>query len=100
MSACAPLITGASIVGRLRSGYDVTGNEGETVPSECHSADMTAKHSPHVALTEPLIRLIDRKVAEGRHASASEAVRAALRPPEREEAQSGGDAGEDSPPCG
>ncbi len=56
---------------------------------------MTAKHSRHVALTEPLARLIDRKVAEGRYASASEVVRAALRLLEREDARPGGDAGED-----
>lgn len=40
---------------------------------------MAAKHHRHVALTEPLARFLDRAVAEGRYASASEVVRAGLR---------------------
>jgi antitoxin ParD1/3/4 len=47
---------------------------------------MAAKHSRHVALTEPLARFVDRQVAGGRYASASEVVRAALRLLERDEA--------------
>lgn len=46
---------------------------------------MAAKHSRHVALTEPLARFLDRQVNEGRYASASEVVRAALRLLERQE---------------
>lgn len=46
---------------------------------------MAARHHRHVALTEPLARFLDRQVAEGRYASASEVVRAGLRLPiERE----------------
>lgn len=40
---------------------------------------MAAKHHRHVALTEPLARFVERQVAEGRYASASEVVRAGLR---------------------
>jgi antitoxin ParD1/3/4 len=40
---------------------------------------MPVKHSRHVALTESLARFIDRQVAEGRYATASEVMRAALR---------------------
>ena len=40
---------------------------------------MTAKHSRHIALTGPLASYVDRKVACGEYASASEVVRAALR---------------------
>ena len=47
---------------------------------------MAAKHHRHVALTEPLARFIDQQVTEGRYASASEVVRAALRLLERQEA--------------
>ena len=39
---------------------------------------MPAKHSMHVALTEPLVRYVRDKVAEGGHASASDVVRLAL----------------------
>jgi antitoxin ParD1/3/4 len=46
---------------------------------------MAAKYHRHVALTEPLARFLDRQVAEGRYASASEVVRAALRLLERQE---------------
>lgn len=46
---------------------------------------MAAKHHRHVALTEPLARFIDRQVSEGRYASASEVVRAALWLLERQE---------------
>ena len=46
---------------------------------------MAAKHHRHVALTEPLAQFLDRQVAEGRYASASEVVRAALRLLERQE---------------
>ncbi|MFC5568256.1 type II toxin-antitoxin system ParD family antitoxin [Rubellimicrobium aerolatum] len=47
---------------------------------------MAAKHHRHVALTEPLSRFLDQQVAEGRYASASEVMRAALRLLERQEA--------------
>ena len=40
---------------------------------------MAAKHHRHIALTEPLARFVERQVAEGRYASASEVVRAGLR---------------------
>ena len=40
---------------------------------------MTAKHPRHIALTGPLASCVDRKVACGEYASASEVVRAALR---------------------
>ena len=40
---------------------------------------MTAKHPRHIALTGPLASYVDRKVACGEYASASEVVRAALR---------------------
>ena len=40
---------------------------------------MAAKHHRHVALTEPLAKFVERQVAEGRYASASEVVRAGLR---------------------
>jgi antitoxin ParD1/3/4 len=46
---------------------------------------MAAKHHRHVALTEPLARFLDQQVAEGRYASASEVMRAALRLLERQE---------------
>jgi antitoxin ParD1/3/4 len=46
---------------------------------------MAAKYHRHVALTEPLARFIDQQVTEGRYASASEVVRAALRLLERQE---------------
>ena len=46
---------------------------------------MAAKHSRHVALTELLARFVDRQVAEGRYASASEVVRAGLRLLQRSE---------------
>ena len=47
---------------------------------------MAAKHHRHVALTEPLSRFLDQQVTEGRYASASEVVRAALRLLECQEA--------------
>jgi antitoxin ParD1/3/4 len=40
---------------------------------------MAAKHHRHVALTEALTNFVDQQVAEGRYASASEVMRAALR---------------------
>ncbi len=40
---------------------------------------MAAKYHRHVALTEPLSRFLDQQVGEGRYATASEVVRAALR---------------------
>ena len=40
---------------------------------------MAAKHSRHIALTEPLARHVDTAVAAGDYASASEMVRVALR---------------------
>jgi antitoxin ParD1/3/4 len=46
---------------------------------------MAAKYHRHVALTEPLARFLDQQVAEGRYASASEVMRAALRLLERQE---------------
>ena len=51
---------------------------------------MPVLHSRHVALTEPLARFIDGQLAEGRYATASEVVRAALRLlMEREDARMG-----------
>jgi putative addiction module CopG family antidote len=46
---------------------------------------MAAKYHRHVALTQPLTLFLDRQVAEGRYASVSEVVRAALRLLERQE---------------
>lgn len=40
---------------------------------------MAAKHSRHVALTEPLARFVDEQVAKGHYAAASKVVRTALR---------------------
>ena len=40
---------------------------------------MVARHYRHIALTEPLARFVERQVADGRHASAGEAMRAGLR---------------------
>ena len=40
---------------------------------------MAAKHTLHVALTEPLVRYVHDQVASGQYATASEVVRAALR---------------------
>lgn len=46
----------------------------------CPMSDrMAAKHHRHVALTETLTSFVDQQVAEGRYASASEVMRAALR---------------------
>lgn len=39
---------------------------------------MPAKHTLHVALTEPLVRYVRDKVAAGHHATASDVVRASL----------------------
>ena len=40
---------------------------------------MATKHHRHTALTDPLARSVERQVAEGRYASASQVVRAGLR---------------------
>ncbi|TXM70434.1 type II toxin-antitoxin system ParD family antitoxin [Methylobacterium sp. WL120] len=40
---------------------------------------MAAKHSRHIALTEPLIAYVQAQVAKGDYTSISEDVRAALR---------------------
>jgi len=40
---------------------------------------MAAKHSRHIALTEPLIAYVEAHVAKGEYTSISEVVRAALR---------------------
>ena len=40
---------------------------------------MAAKHSLHVALTEPLARYVADRVASGEYATASEVVRSGLR---------------------
>lgn len=40
---------------------------------------MAAKHTLHVALTEPLVGYVGQQVASGQYATASEVVRAALR---------------------
>jgi antitoxin ParD1/3/4 len=40
---------------------------------------MAARHTLHVALTEPLVNYVGKQVASGRYATASEVVRAALR---------------------
>ncbi len=51
---------------------------------------MPVAHSRHVALTEPLARFVDGQVAQGRYATTSEVVRAALRLlMKREEARAG-----------
>lgn len=51
---------------------------------------MPVLHSRHVALTEPLARFIGAQVAEGRYATTSEVMRAALRLlMEREDARMG-----------
>lgn len=50
---------------------------------------MAAKHSRHIALTEPLIAYVEAQVAKGEYTSISEVVRTALRQLiEREEARS------------
>lgn len=40
---------------------------------------MAAKHSRHIALTEPLIAYVEAKVARGEYTCISEVVRTALR---------------------
>ena len=51
---------------------------------------MPVPHSRHVALTEPLARFLDAQVAQGRYATVSEVMRAALRLlMEREDARIG-----------
>lgn len=40
---------------------------------------MAAQHTLHVALTQPLVTYVGRRVASGHYATASEVVRAALR---------------------
>lgn len=40
---------------------------------------MVAKHSRHIALTEPLIAYVEAQVASGEYTSISEVVRTALR---------------------
>jgi antitoxin ParD1/3/4 len=40
---------------------------------------MAAKHTLHVALTEPLARYVAERVASGEYATASEVVRTSLR---------------------
>ena len=40
---------------------------------------MAAKHHRHIAMTEPHAKFVERQVAEGHYASASEVVRAGLR---------------------
>ena len=56
---------------------------------------MAAKHTLHVALTEPLARFVAERVASGRYASASEAVRAGLRLlADRDQAGTHGEAGQ------
>jgi antitoxin ParD1/3/4 len=40
---------------------------------------MAAKHTLHVALTEPLVRYVAQQVASGEYATASEVVRAGPR---------------------
>jgi antitoxin ParD1/3/4 len=40
---------------------------------------MAAKHSRHIALTGPLAAYVDEQVLQGKYASASDIVRAALR---------------------
>ena len=40
---------------------------------------MAAKHTLHVALTEPLVRHVREQIATGRYATASEVLRDALR---------------------
>lgn len=40
---------------------------------------MPAKHSRHIALTEPLAAWVDEQVMRGEYASASDLIRAAVR---------------------
>lgn len=40
---------------------------------------MAAKHSRHIALTEPLIAYVEAQVSKGEYTSISEVVRTALR---------------------
>ncbi|MBL6459003.1 type II toxin-antitoxin system ParD family antitoxin [Belnapia sp. T6] len=40
---------------------------------------MAAKHTLHVALTEPLVQYVAERVASGEYATASEVVRTGLR---------------------
>lgn len=42
-------------------------------------AGMAAKHSRHIALTEPLIAYVEDQVARGEYTSVSEVVRNAIR---------------------
>jgi antitoxin ParD1/3/4 len=48
-------------------------------PKLCCYGTMAAKHTLHVALTEPLVSYVDQKVSAGHYATASEVVRAGLR---------------------
>ena len=52
---------------------------GDTRGKPFYPLGMAAKHHRHVALTEPLSKFVERQVAQGRYASASEVVRAGLR---------------------
>lgn len=45
----------------------------------CYNPRMAAKHLRHIALTRPPAQYVDDQVAQGRHASASQIVRGALR---------------------
>jgi len=59
---------------------------------------MAAKHTLHVALTEPLARYVTDRVASGEYATASEVVRTGLRLMiEREQARDHADRGRAPP---
>ena len=51
----------------------------DTGNRRCYGPRMAAKHSRHVALTEPLIAYVEAQVAKGEYTSISEAIRTALR---------------------
>lgn len=53
--------------------------EGDTLAPYGTAWSMAAKHTLHVALTEPLVRHVRDQIATGRYATASEVLRDALR---------------------
>ena len=52
---------------------------GDTLMSACYSGPMPAKHTLHVALTEPLVRFVRDLVEAGHYPTASDVVRDGLR---------------------
>lgn len=45
----------------------------------CYQAGMPAKHSRHIALTEPVCTWIDTQIAKGEYLSSSDLIRTAIR---------------------